>query len=73
MSNKVKQSLKTIATLGMLALVSANTYAAGLGDIGANIDFSDGKAAVIAVTTAVAGFLVIGLAARTVLGFFKRI
>ena len=73
MSVQIKNLVKKATVAGSLALVSASSFAAGFGDIGTNIDFSDGKAAVTAVTVAVAGFLVVGLVARYILGFFKRV
>ena len=73
MSVQIKKLVKKATVAGSLALVSASSFAAGFGDIGSNIDFSDGKAAVTAVTVAIAGFLVIGLVARYILGFFKRV
>lgn len=73
MLKQIKNLAKKATVAGTLALVSASSFAAGLGDIGTNIDFSDGKAAVTAVTVAVAGFLVVGLVARYILGFFKRV
>ena len=73
MSVQIKKLVKKATVAGSLALVSASSFAAGFGDIGSNIDFSDGKAAITAVTVAIAGFLVMGLVARYILGFFKRV
>lgn len=73
MFNKVKKGLKVLAPVAVLAAVSTSSHAAGLADIAANIDMSDGKAAVTGVAVALGGFLVFGLAARYILGFLKRV
>ena len=72
MLKQIKNLAKKATVAGSLALVSASSFAAGFSDV-ANVDFSDGKAAVTAVTVAVAGFLVVAMVARYILGFFKRV
>ncbi|WP_005562626.1 hypothetical protein [Aggregatibacter actinomycetemcomitans] len=49
-----------------------SSYAAGIGDIATQVDMTQPKEAVIALGVALGGFLVVGLAVRYLLGFFKR-
>ena len=73
MSKQLKKLTAKAVALGTLTMASASSFAAGVGDIASGIDLSSGKEAVIATGVALGGFLVIGLAVRYVLGFFKRV
>ncbi|MBN6076298.1 hypothetical protein HYE59_01775 [Aggregatibacter actinomycetemcomitans] len=70
------KTLKKVAgyatALTLTAFASVPSYAAGVADIVAQVDMSAPKDAVIALGVALGGFLVVGLAVRYLLGFFKR-
>ncbi|AMQ93043.1 hypothetical protein ACT75_00145 [Aggregatibacter actinomycetemcomitans] len=70
------KTLKKVAgyatALTLTAFASVPSYAAGIGDIATQVDMTQPKEAVIALGVALGGFLVVGLAVRYLLGFFKR-
>lgn len=72
----LKQKLKNLAqksvVVGTVALTSAYSMADGLGDLGGAANFAEGKTAITAVAVGLGGFLVFGLVAKSILGFFKR-
>nr|DAS91748.1 MAG TPA: hypothetical protein [Inoviridae sp.] len=73
MSKQLKKLATKAVALGTLTMASASSFAAGYADIGANIDFTDGKTAVTAVVIGIAGFLIFGMVGRYILSFFKRV
>lgn len=73
MSQQLKKLAAKAVALGTLTMASASSFAAGYADIGANIDFTDGKTAVTAVVIGIAGFLIFGMVGRYILSFFKRV
>jgi hypothetical protein len=73
MIENLKNLGKSLGAVAVLATISSTSYAAGLGDIAQGIDLSDGKTAVVSIAVALGGFLVLGMAARYILGFMKRI
>ncbi|HHE3607750.1 TPA: hypothetical protein ACPDS2_001333 [Pasteurella multocida] len=70
--HKIKKFARKATVVGTVALASASSMAAGLSDLGNAADFGDGKTAITAVAVGLGGFLVFGLVAKSILGFFKR-
>ncbi|HDR1195569.1 TPA: hypothetical protein QB626_002103 [Pasteurella multocida] len=69
---KIKKFARKATVLGSVALASGYSAAAGLADLGQAANFDDGKTAITAVAVGLGGFLVFGLVAKSILGFFKR-
>ncbi|HDX0976818.1 hypothetical protein H2512_03305 [Pasteurella multocida] len=70
--HKIKKFARKATVVGTVALASASSMAEGLADLGGAANFSDGKTAITAVAVGLGGFLVFGLVAKSILGFFKR-
>ena len=72
MLKKINHLSTRLAVVTTVALASTGAFADGLGDIAAGANFSDGKTAITAVAVGLGGFLLFGLVARNILGFFKK-
>ncbi|QOF68918.1 hypothetical protein IFE17_04510 [Actinobacillus sp. GY-402] len=64
---------KSVLAGSAVAVASASSQAADLSSIVSSADLSSGETAIIGVAGALGGFLVVGLAARYVLSFLKRV
>ncbi|MXN87699.1 hypothetical protein [Pasteurella canis] len=71
--NKIKNIARKATVVGTVALASTYSMAEGLGDLGNAANFAEGKTAITAVAVGLGGFLVFGLVAKAILGFFKRV
>lgn len=73
MFNRIKKVGQAVLAGSTLAVFSSASQAADLSGIVSSVDLSSGETAIIGVAGALGAFLVVGLAARYVLSFLKRV